>query len=362
MAGLVTPPLCPMGWNAGGCSVIDWLSLRLERDDCPVWGGWKFLENWGDRILRICPRTGVVKWQTSAWDSVRSDSHQIAVRCSGTALYIQGSPARVMGSGDTVFGVEGAGCDVWACAQAMIGFVSCMLCISPVPHARVWHLSRSDVTENFLLDSLAAVRVALAELRNIEGGRYRVSQQAGDTVYWSHLSKLRSGKAYAKGPHLRYLLNQATYSGCSYSESDLELASRLLRLELKLGREWWRRQGSWWLIKYSVLKEQHDDYFLRMVGIEGLEVADMGLVQKFIEAAPSEGQGKAAARTWTMIQSIGWQATRDSMPKSTWYLHLKILKAAGMGDADISAGRVVSLRRPLIMRPVSSWAELRLAA
>ena len=102
MAVLVTPPLCAMGGasrisglNRGGFDVIDWLSLRLERDNCLDWGGWKFLQNFGDRILRICPRTGCVKWETSAWDSVRSDSHQIAVRCSGTTLYIHLLPCLV---------------------------------------------------------------------------------------------------------------------------------------------------------------------------------------------------------------------------------------------------------------------------
>lgn len=343
--------------------MIDWLSLRLDSGSCPDWGGWRRLADFGDRILRFCPRTGEKKWEVAAWDSIRSDSHQLAIKAGAGGLWVQGSPARVMGSGDTVFGYGDSGRDIEYCARSMISFASRLLYVSPVPEFRLWALTRADVTLNYDLGSAASVRVALAELRNIEGGRYRVSQQAGDTVYWSHLSRHRAGKAYAKGPHLLHLLKQSTYTGCRYSEADLDLAHRLLRLELRLGSKWFHQLGRpWYSLLWSDLKEQHDSYFLRMVGIEGFEGKDMSFVDRFVEVAPSEGQGKAAARSWALVQSMGWQAARETMPKSTWYRHQQIWKAAGLGDADISAGRVVSLRRPIILRPVASWAELRQAA
>ena len=77
--------------------------------------------------------------------------------------------------------------------------------------------------------------------------------------------------------------------------------------------------------------------------------------------AETEGKGRAAARTWAVIQSIGWQAARESMPRSTWYKHLKILRDAGLSDADVSAGHVVGLRRTVHMRSVSNWASLQAA-
>jgi hypothetical protein len=269
-----------------------------------------------------------------------------------------------MGDGDTVFGVGEAGRDVVCCARSMIMFAGRLLSLSPIPHYRLWNLTRADVTVNYDLGSLASVRVALAELRNVEGGRYRVSQQAGDTVYWSHLSRHRAGKAYAKGPHLIHLLNQSSYTGCRYSESDLSLAARLLRLELRLGSKFFHglKPLSWWCLAWDDFRQQHDDYFIRMVGVDGVEGVDMSYMDRFVQVAPTEGQGKAAARSWALVQSMGWQAARDTMPLRTWYRHQQIWKAAGLGDADISAGRVVSLRRPLIMRPVSSWSDLRRAA
>jgi hypothetical protein len=348
--------------------MIDWLSLRLDAQNCPDWGGWRRLAYWGDRIMRYCPASGAIVWESAAWDSVRSDSHQLALKASAGSLFVQGSPARVMGDGDTVFGSAVGGRDICRCAETMIAFASRLLHVSPVPSLRLWACSRADVTQNFLIEGLGAagVRVALSELRSIEGGRYRVSQQAGDTVYWSHLSRHRAGKAYAKGPHLRYLMKKDTYTGRLYDDSELSLADLLLRLELRLGSKFFfnlREQGiPWYNLTWSDLQAQHDEYFERMLGVEGVEGVGMQFVEQCVRVAPSEGQGKAAARTWSVIQSMGWQAARDSMPLRTWYRHLKILKAAGLGDADISAGRVVSLRRPLLIRPVVSWSDLHQVA
>lgn len=85
----------------------------------------------------------------------------------------------------------------------------------------------------------------------------------------------------------------------------------------------------------------------------------MSVIDRIIAAAPTKRQGLAVAYTWLMIESTGWQATKNSMRKSTWYSHLRIIKAAGLSEADIRISQVVSIRRPIIMQPVSSWDELR---
>lgn len=341
--------------------LIDWLTLTLKYDSCPDWGGWKRLKNWGDRIMRVCPATGLVVWEMSAWDTVRSDSHQISISANSTELRIQGSPARVMGYGDAVFGFGDAGRDPYQCALAMIRFVSRHIHFVSIPHPRLWSCSRVDVTCNYLMSSLADVRVALAELRNVEGGRYRVSAKAGDTVYWSQKSVHRSGKAYSKGPHLRYLVSKKGYSGFNYSDSDLNLADKLLRLELTLKRRFFKDSSiPWYNMVWSDLFVQFENFFLRMIG--DFEVTVMNFLSRLIDVSPTEGQAKSAARTWACIQTMGWQAVRDSTPESTWYRHLNLFRKAGLGDADISAGRIVSLRRRVVMTPVASWDELRRAA
>lgn len=94
--------------------------------------------------------------------------------------------------------------------------------------------------------------------------------------------------------------------------------------------------------------------------IGGAEMAnDSSLQANILNAAPTEGQGKAAYGCWAMIQSQGWEKARDCYTKTTWYRNLKILRSAGLGDADISAGKVVALRQRIIeAQAVSSWSEL----
>ncbi len=339
---------------------LDWITLRLDRDSCPDWGGWSFVRNYGDRVMRYCPKTGDVLWESFAWDSVRSDSHQVAIRCTLDSLWIQGSPARVCGTGDAVFG--GAfGLDIVHGARSMIDFIMRINCWGTAPEHRLWKVIRVDVTQNYDLWTLANVRVALSTLRGTEGGRYRVSQQSGDTVYWSHLSALRSGKAYAKGPHLTYLMKKKGYTGYQYSAKEIESANRLLRLELSLKGQWFRENRSgkpWYRLTENDLTREHDTFFMRMIGDGEIEMSSLQFIEKCENVAPTPGQGRAAARTWTVIQAAGWQAARESMPSRTWYRHLKILKDAGLSDCDLSHGRVVGLRRSVELRPVSSWHHL----
>lgn len=355
--------------------LIDWLTARCSwesmtpeiRDS---------LTKVGDRVMRYCPVTSEVRWESSAWDSVRSDSHQIACRVGSDAFWLQGSPARVCGSGDAVFG-EGASSslDLPGCLVTMVDFLSAQL-LQPLPRdPSLWIVSRIDITQNLLLDDLPAVRVALRYLRECEGGRYRVSQQAGDTVYWSHRSRLRSGKAYAKGPHLEYMMKKPDYTGREYSAIELQQASRLLRMEMKLGAQYFRERLSlkWYDLSPDDLRAEWSGYFGRMIG-EATMKTDGDVKGRVLEAArrivqaknperSGEGQGKAAYAMWLLIQAEGWQAARETTPKTSWYRNIKILHAAGLGDMDISAGKVIPFRQKIIeCQQVNTWDDLRKAA
>ncbi len=353
--------------------LIDWLSLKLSRDKLPEWPGWDLLAGHGDRVCRVCARTGDVRWTVAAWDSVRSDSHQVAVQATEHFLRIQGSPGRVVGHGDAVFGFGSATRDVSHCADQMIAFVVRILGLPSAPPLYLFTCSRIDITCNYDLGSVANVRVALAELRSIEGGRYRVSQVSGDTVYWSKSSKRKSGKAYSKGPHLHYLMREPKYSGYRYSESDLLSSERLLRLELRLGSKYFydlrSQRVNWFELKWDHWIAEFDAYFGRMIG--DAEVLDMtSLIDRLLQlpdprrpgALMSKALANSVYRTWSSITTLGWQATREVMPTNTWYTHVRLLKAVGFSDGDISAGKVISFRKRVIMNPVSSWSELRKCA
>lgn len=338
--------------------LIDWITARVPLDMLSPEARAAALEL-GDRVSRYCPKTGEVRYESPAWDSVRSDSHQIAVK-AGSDFWMQGSPGRVIGDGDTVFSAGAAAAlDLAGCVDRMRQFVARSLGCE-LPPAECWIVSRVDVTGNLELGSLAEVRQALQILRDCEGGRYRVSAQAGDTVYWGGKSRLRKGKAYAKGPHLHHLMRQRTYTGHQYGAGEIAAAERLLRLELTLGREWFAR-NDWHDVTAQRLKDEWEDYFGRMIG--GAELTmDTDLISRCIAAAPTEGQGRAAYGCWVMIQNEGWERAREFFSKTTWYRHLGILRAAGLRDADISLGQIVPLRRQIMSaRLVTNWQQLAAA-
>lgn len=344
--------------------LLDWITARVDLElfsDSQRLA----LRNLGDRIQRFNPKTGEQTWETTAWDSIRSDSHNLSYRAGSDALWMQGSPARVIGDGDAVFGSGAAAAlDLPGCVLRMRDMLSTAIGIELPEDASVWKVSRVDVTGNLDVGTLPRVRESLSVLRNVEGGRYRVSSQAGDSVYWSQRSRLRAGKAYAKGPHLLYLMRQKTYDGRRYTDEEIELAKRLLRMELRVGAQWWReRTGKpWYNVTAAELKEQWQEYFGRMLG--EIQVNEMNVEERIIEVAQTEKQAKAAIRLWLQIKGGGWEKARNSIGRTTWYRNLKILRQAGLSDADFSSGKVVEMRRETIeVRDVQSWEELkRLAA
>lgn len=340
--------------------LIDWVTARvpLERLSPDALATAK---GWGDRLVRYCARSGEVRYEQAAWDSVRSDSHQLAFRV-GSDLWVQGSPARVLGDGDTVFGSgPSAALDLLGCVARMVAFVETVVG-HELPDAAQWIVSRVDVTCNLALPALPQVRQALAILRGTEGGRYRVSSVAGDTVYHGSKSKLRKGKAYAKGPHLRELMKRKDYSGRRYSESELAAADSLLRLELTLGREWFARVGCWQSVTAARLLAEWESYFGRMLGgvaVMSESIADRVRAVVLKGEVISEGRARGALACWELIKGHGWEQAKALHSKATWYRHIAVLHAAGLGDADISRGEVVSLRRvELHAARVATWTEL----
>lgn len=338
--------------------LIDWITARLPADLLTE-GQYRQLAGATDRIIRVSAATGEVKYETAAWESIRSDSHAISVRMGSDALWMQGSPARVIGSGDAVFG-EGAAAalDIAGCIDAMRKHLTRSLAVF-LPGPEHWKVSRVDVTENLLLESLDRVREALGVLRDCQGGRYRVSQTAGDSVYWSQTSRMKKGKAYAKGPHLKHL-SRKNEQYAAIPDNHLQAADRLLRLELTLAAHWWRKNTSktWAEITAERLRLEWQSYFEKMVGDADMKNDDE-LLQACIRAANTEGQGRSAFALWMLIQSQGWEKARSITSKPTWYRNLRTLHRAGLGDADISRGVIVPIRRKIFtLTVVNNWREL----
>jgi len=354
-------PVLPSVGRIGAGMLIDWVTARVPLDRLAP-AAFDAARSMGDRIRRYCPKSGDIRYESGAWDSIRSDSHQLVAR-AGVDLWVQGSPARVIGDGCSVFGSgASAALDLAGCVQRMVAFLSARLGVE-LPHWSEWIVSRVDVTANLCLADLPQVKESLTVLRGTEGGRYKVSSQSGDSVYWGSKSKHRKGKAYAKGPHLRHLMKQKGYSGRRYTEQEIAVADRLLRLELTLGREWFARNEHWQATTPGRLADEWESYFGRMLG--SAEISDMArdIEERIKAVAKTEGEAKAAYRCWLVIKERGWTQAKEMHTNNTWYRHLRVLRRAGLGDADISIGEVVPFRRVQLRAAlVRSWPELQRAA
>jgi len=182
-----------------------------------------------------------------------------------------------------------------------------------------------------------------------------------ESVYWSPRSALRSGKAYHKGPHLRY---QMVKGDASASDEELTLADRLLRLELALRSQFWRERADkpWHTYTEAELDAVHFEFFSYVVGKLEVEPVD-NLLSRFGEVAPTPGYAHSAYRTWCLIKAIGVRETEASMRRSTWHKHKRIMLDAGLTWADLHAQKLTRPKRTLdVSKPVCSWDELRQAA
>jgi hypothetical protein len=353
----------------------DWRELGMGDDDLERVATWGTS---GRVVQEVDTVSGEVFWTVPARVKKRSDSHTVTVTITGYSCTVEGSPARAVG-GNNVFGssdlLAGAVEFQRLAAEACMDGPGVLL-----PGHECGRVMRVDCTQNYALGSLAEVRQALAYLRQTEGGRYKIDARRGESIYWLFGSALRSAIGYAKGLHL---LRQVMKREAVASEEEVELAQRLLRLELRLGRTWFKRRRE--AFKKSYLldhpdvtpdeleararldqygfdgSQEHDGFFGPLVG--GCEVSEMNLRERVLSAAPTRGRGLSAFRTWSLIQAVGHQAAAESMSTATWYRHRAILFAAGLSWGDLSAGSVVPFRkRAITALPVDSWDDLRRAA
>jgi II/X family phage/plasmid replication protein len=345
--------------------LIDWVTAYLPYTHFTA-DEWVYLHTLHDRLIKVSSE-GEMLWESSSWATVRSDTHQISVRVSGDAINIQGSPARIMGEGCTVFGSgASAALDLKGCVDRMAAFVFEQLDLPVRATAEDWTVTRIDLTENLLLGSESEVFQALEVLSQISGSRLRVTSTAGSSVYFNQKSRLVSGKGYAKGQHLVYQNRQKTYSGLIHTQEEVELARRLLRLECKVGSQFLRElrhfNKYWYQLTPKDLREIWGNFFDRMIG--QAEITTMKDLTEFVEkVAPTVGQAKAALNAWAVIQQYGLEIAKKRYSDRTIRRHLKILRDAGLSDTDFSMGQIVPFRKKVLTTEVvTTWYELRLKA
>ena len=350
--------------------LIDWLTLRIPMDErLGKQLHAKIFAAMG-HIVKYSP-VGVQEWDKVVpdWESIRSDSMGLYWSVTADAdsvryLTIGASPSSLQNNGVNVFG----SLDLKECAETLIN-TACIALESILPNWKMWQCRRIDVTANYDMGNSAQVKQALNLLLRTDAPRRKANsdRRGGDSVYFNPTSTLRAGKGYHKGAHLRY---QKRKGNIEISEEDLQLADRLLRLELMLGSMWFRRlTKDWHELTAKDLTDQHHSFFSSLIGSGDIGVYDMGtLLQRLEKVAPSKGRAQSAHNTWALIKVLGFTQVKASMNPQTFRNHMVILRAAGLNDADLCSGGETALilefkRKNLVLgNPVLSWTELRQAA
>lgn len=344
--------------------LIDWLTLRIRLDLVSDSIKQRVLDCRGR--MQCWSSDGELLWEKNTLDvdKLRSDTvglvWQIQSDGHDEYLVIAGSPASLEHDGLNVFG----SLDITHCAEVLIRTArrafSCFF-----PPLLSWQCRRIDITGNYLLPDYDSVKQALQMLVVTDGGRRKASsaKNGGDTVSWNPKSDLSKGKAYHKGPQLRMLVRKGKVSA---AEDQLIAADRLLRLEHTRGSRWFRRMeeqgGRWSDLTAQDLEGLYRDFFGRLV--EGVEVKDMDrfeLVKRIQDANDiTQGRAEAAFTTLRNIRADGFDVVKGFMPRSTFQLHLKYLRAAGITDGDMHTAKVIPLRpvRIVLAEPVRGWDHL----
>lgn len=358
--------------------LLDWITLRIPVRQLPPILQERLYENMDTVACMSCDINGMpteIKWESKRlnFDALRSDADGLYFTSCyvGTVayFYIGASPAslqhenNVFGSMDILSGADAL------IARAQRAF-SCFLA-----RAEEWELCRLDVTGNYAFPDFSMVKTCLRTLLQTDSARRKATsaKNGGDTVLWSPSSDLIAGKAYHKGPHLRYLREKKQIE---IDDEHLSLADRLVRLEMRIGSRFWRLMRTrskhqfygrkWWALTAEELAQLHKDFFGPIV--EGVEVRDMGRADmiELIAAANdiSHGRAKAAYGTYRAIKDAGLDEVRAGMAERTFFLHKKYLKSAGITDGDLMMGNVIQFRpvRILLAHPVASWDDIRKAA
>ncbi len=331
--------------------MIDWSAFCISTSDISS-HDLSILKPRTDLIVKISPEGEERSW-SGLWDSLRSDDNGIAYKLNERELIINGSPASVIHH-NNVFGTN----DIVQGFNDMLSFFDRVTGTNLNRQHNLWKCRRIDYTQNYDLGGQIAVDQAINYFKKLPTRGNNVDTEKNGFVY-NKGSRRRKGKGYNKYKHALYAMDKGI---ANYTNQELELVKRLLRLELELGSKFLHEQYlDWTRYTPEYLKQQHTDFFKRLF-INDIEVPTMdSLLEKLIEVSPTEGQAKSALTYLHTIKQMGSITARSMTTSSTHYRHKKNLELAGLTEADIQSGEILHFRPQIItMRPVNSWGDIEL--
>lgn len=336
--------------------MIDWLTLMIDYENLSDFHH-RELAKLSEKRIHL-DANGEVLSSTGAWQRLRSDTKGLTFHYTPNKLTLCGSPASVTYT-NNVFGSD----DILVCFRQMIDFFFLHTKIRLPIDYKLYRCSRIDITNNYNMGSQTEVIQAL-ELLKYANTRGKNVQRRHTTVYWNKGSAVRAAKAYNKYEHAKSMSNLNKHS---YTEKQLEMTEKLLRLELTLGNKFLSRMRDqraleWYKMTPHILQFEHKNFFEQTIGSVNVPSIDELRVE-LDKVCPSERQALAALNTFFLIQKLGLETVKQTMTKPTFYRHTSFLKKAGLTNADLNAGRILEFRKRSIElgAQCDSWENLRSA-
>ncbi len=269
------------------------------------------------------------------------------------------------------------------------------------PHAADWYVARMDVTYNYDFPSFEALDVWMDTVMGVQRGQRRAGVEhraedgesrpfacdampSGRTLYIGKGSRYRVGKIYPKG---RDLLAHPPRSIKFHPDIVAGLAAEFAscgRFEEQIRAAWLSRNA----VKLGILPRHFADLpsaiqvenitlYFRDLGIEPLHsknkkqpivyfpvgylsqtlnhslvwesefrhlfnteaaMNDATLMKKLFECAPTPGRAAKAYDFYLRVRGVGFTMARQTVGKSMYYNHRKLLNAVGVSDAMLQDG------------------------
>lgn len=276
---------------------------------------------------------------------------------------VEGSPIKLTTGGPNVF-AEGpsADHDLVGCAWQLLGH---MPDLNDEPFADrypldKWELRRIDITENLIYPTPRLARQALKRLKttpllgnlparvNANSARWRPS--SGDT------SLLVYGKGREAKQHNRLAAADETLT--RYTEHQLHVAHHLVRLEANLMGDWCEAHG--FNVTADTLTQTWKETTTPMTRHETF-IAEREQVRELLHRTYANRKAMTLFATWRLIAAEGYEIARQAGDRTTFYRHVRDLKAAGINDLATWAGHHRRLgdhdAPPPVGRLVTTWEE-----
>lgn len=301
--------------------MIDWITCKISVERMPTFGRRLETDDAGAIVLERDMPKHIESHNTSVF----------VVPAAGMekGLLISGNPTKWL-QGHNVWGV-----DSWSIVVAFLHRLAEVLNLGRVYMVGV---SRLDITYSVVMSSEADVQAALSAIGNTTADRWGRPVMRRDTVYFGHQQRARL-VCYSKAPEYRRHMSKLS------ELRNIDLPP-ILRLELRLGRNWFAENNWMDCISDEYRRSRWDDMINR-IRINELETLDISAMPRRVQKVYG---------LWVAGVDLAQVYSRASL-----YRYAKELRGFGIDIwAPYDPGQVVHLRRVLKSRPLEASDVLAL--